>query len=52
MWFRKKKKKIEESPEWEVRSEKLENGRATKYQIFEGNTQLTFFNVLGKMVIL
>lgn len=48
MWFRKKKKKLEESTEWEVKSERLENGRVTKYKIFDNNTQLTFLNVLEK----
>ena len=44
MWFRKKKK---EAPiTWEVKSELLENGRVTKYQIMEEGKVLTFFNVL------
>ena len=51
MWFRKKKNNKEESPEWEVKSERLEDGRVTKYQIFEGKNQLTFFNVLQKWAL-
>ena len=50
MWFRKKKKKKEESIPigWEYQRELLENGRVTKYKIFEKGIQLTFLNVLEK----
>jgi len=46
MWFRKKKKEAPIS--WKVNSELLDNGRVTKYQIFESDQPMSFLDTLVK----